>query len=492
MRNSKSVKRRSPEGRAGNPVAPSSFSAGGDGPLMRDRPSENNRGTNGASQERRGSFDQYAEDMRSVPLLTREDELRLACIIEEGRSRIAGAALSSLLAFRCVLELRSAVAARTVRMSDVVRLRIDNSGEHFDDERILRARFEAQIRKVQRWLTRSPVSSRSSAREARNRSDEAIRKARDRERLGVLIGFLELNDQQLESIIDRHRQFYEQFKSPPDVKHRLPHRKGRAIEAWIGMPIADLKTKLELISSEKTRVAEAKRDFVQANLRLVASIAKRYCGRGLSYEDLVQEGNLGLMRAVEKFDHRLGFRFSTYATWWVRQAVSRSVMDYSHTIRIPVHMAELSHRLAHTVSHLAGQLGREPSGSEISTHMGVSDEKLESILTMVREPVSLDAPLGDENGSALVDLLKNDAPDPEAIVFDRRFRADMQKLLNCLTPREEKIICMRFGIRHYKPHTLEEAGQVFGITRERIRQIEAIALKKLRRHPALRRIGGRT
>ena len=440
--------------------------------------------------ERRGSFDRYLQELRAVPLLKREDEIRLSRIIEDGQGRILGAALSSLLALRCVLDLGRAVAARDVNMSEVVRLRIGKSGEHFDDESILRTRFGAGVRK----LARLAKTRAARAGTAQTRRTEDRQKSREREKIAALITALELNDQQTQRIIDRHRELYDQAKPlGRDFTRRLsPRTRVRSIEAWIGMPIAELERKLAVIAVETSRVAGAKKDFVQANLRLVAAIAKKYCGRGLSYQDLVQEGNIGLMRAVDKFDYRLGFRFSTYATWWIRQSVSRSLADYSHTIRIPVHMTELSNRLARSVIALECQLNRAPSGSEISAHMGVSQDKLQSILSLVKEPVSLDAPLGDENGFSLVDLLQDETtPGPEAVFLDRRLRAATQKLLTCLTSREEKIICMRFGMGGHKPHTLEETGKVFGITRERIRQIEAIALSKLRRHPELRRFARR-
>jgi RNA polymerase primary sigma factor len=300
---------------------------------------------------------------------------------------------------------------------------------------------------------------------------------------------LDLNDRQIQAIIDRHQAVYEQAKmlEKNAARHPARRRKVQAIEAAIGMPISELERKLDVIFVKKAQIAVAKNDFVQANLRLVAAIAKKYCGRGLSYQDLIQEGNIGLMRAVDKFDYRLGFRFSTYASWWIRQSVARSLSDYSHTIRIPVHMSELSIKLAHTIKDLGRQLGRKPNAAEIAANMAVPEAKLQSILSLVKEPISLDHPLGDEGDDCLVDRLSdNHTPGPEAALIEASFKEAIQKILNCLTPREEKIICMRFGIRGKTPHTLEEAGKVFGITRERIRQIEAVALKKLRRHPGLR------
>jgi RNA polymerase primary sigma factor len=434
----------------------------------------------------------YLQDVRSVPLLSRDKEIKLAQQIEGGGSEMVEEALSSPFALRCALDLGKTVAAGQLSMRDVVNLRIETSGEHLNDERILRARFDAAIRKLQnlaKTCQRGSTRFEKSATPARrNRlAEKAIRRQK---KIAGLIKSLDLNHQQIDAIIQKHQDIYERARElqknfPTQPKQR---KEIRAVEKTIGMPIAELGRKVGAMLGKKAQVAAAKNDFVQANLRLVAAIAKKYCGHGLSYLDLIQEGNIGLMRAVDKFDYRLGFRFSTYASWWIRQAVTRSLSDYSHTIRIPVHMVDLTNKLARTTDGLGRQLGRRPTPEEIAAHMAVPEAKVRTLLSLVKEPISLDLPLGEDGDNCLADVIGDErAFDPEAQLMDASFREEMQKVLTTLTPREEKIICMRFGIREKSNYTLEETGKVFGITRERIRQIEAIALKKLRRSdPGLR------
>ena len=269
---------------------------------------------------------------------------------------------------------------------------------------------------------------------------------------------------------------------PPGIKISDPVR--MYLKEIGRVPLLSAEEEVELAKRIEQGDEEAKRRLAEANLRLVVSIARRYAGRGMQFLDLIQEGNMGLIKAVEKFDYSKGYKFSTYATWWIRQAITRSIADQARTIRIPVHMVETINKLVKVSRQLLQELGREPSPEEIGKEMDITPEKVREILKISQEPVSLETPVGEESDSNLGDFIEdNDALAPADAAAFELLKEQLEEVLDTLTEREENVLRLRFGLEDGRTRTLEEVGQVFGVTRERIRQIEAKALRKLR-HPS--------
>lgn len=312
------------------------------------------------------------------------------------------------------------------------------------------------------------------------------------EEINEKLARLDLDITEMENAYNRIRQAGITIEEAPSLDEKLAlDTLDSATDDSVKMYLKDIGQVPLLTSEEEKELAErmsqgdeeAKKRLSEANLRLVVSIAKRYVGRGMQFLDLIQEGNLGLMKAVDKFDHTKGFKFSTYATWWIRQSITRAIADQARTIRIPVHMVETINKTGRVVRQLMQTLGREPTPAEIAKEMGVPEEKVIEIQKIAQDPVSLETPIGEEEDSHLGDFIEdNSAASPAEKAESRMLREQLLQVLDTLTPRENEVLLMRYGLRDGRPKTLEEVGKEFNVTRERIRQIEAKALRKLR-HP---------